>query len=78
MTSIMNHNQSNIMFQAVALNKMLLRLTIEQTEDEILSFENALTNAINHPEELKNLPLDLIKDKFKKLNQLQCKLAELG
>lgn len=77
MTSNINFNNSPIMLQAIALNKALLKLTIEQLEDEILAFEDVLSLAINHPEESPSIPFNTIKEKISKLNELQAKLDKL-
>jgi hypothetical protein len=54
-----------------------LKLNIEQLEDEILCFEDALYDALNHPEKNNSNYLKSIKEKFNKLRLLKEKLADL-
>ncbi|MBP5470262.1 MAG: hypothetical protein J6Z11_13570 [Candidatus Riflebacteria bacterium] len=70
-------NKSDLMVQVIALNKAILKLNIEQLENEILSFEDILHDALNHPEKANNSYLKSIKEKFAKLHLLQQKLASL-
>lgn len=77
MTSNININQSPLFIQAEALNKTLLEYGIEQLEDEILAFEDMISNAIQHPEKASSIPFSLIRDKISKLSELQTKLAAL-
>ena len=72
-----NMNKSELLFQLNALNKAILKLNIEQLENEILSFEAPLHDPLNHPERNSTSYLITIKEKIIKLQKLQQKLALL-
>jgi hypothetical protein len=76
-TCNINKNRSDILFQVNSINKAILKLNIEQLEDEILCFEDALYDALNHPEKNNSNYLKSIKEKFNKLRLLKEKLADL-
>ncbi|MBQ3644705.1 MAG: hypothetical protein II961_08925 [Candidatus Riflebacteria bacterium] len=76
-TCNINKNRSDILFQVISINKAILKLNIEQLEDEILCFEDALYDALNHPEKNNSNYLKSIKEKFNKLRLLKEKLADL-
>ena len=77
MTCETSLNKSDLMLQVIALNKAILKLNIEQLENEILSFEDILQNTSDNPEN-KNISFLLtIKEKFTRLHQLKQKLASL-
>ena len=68
-------NKSDLMLQVIALNKAILKLNIEQLENEILSFEDSLHDPLNHPESNTVSFLNNIIEKFAKLHKLKSKLA---
>ena len=70
-----NVTKSDVMAQIVALNKAILKLNIEQLENEILSFEDSLHDVLNHPENASATYLNNIKEKFIKLSRLKQKLS---
>ncbi len=76
-TCNINKNRSDILFQVNSINKAILKLNIEQLEDEILCFEDALYDTLNHPEKNNSNYLKSIKEKFNKLRLLKEKLADL-
>ena len=76
-TCNINKNRSDILFQVISINKAILKLNIEQLEDEILCFEDALYDALNHPEKNNSNYLKSIKENFNKLRLLKEKLADL-
>ena len=77
MTCETSLNKSDLMLQVIALNKAILKLNIEQLENEILSFEDILQNTSNNPENKNMSFLLTIKEKFAKLHRLKQKLASL-
>ena len=72
-----NVNKSDLLFQVNALNKAILKLNIEQLENEIISFEAPIHAALINPEKVSNTYLDIIKEKLSKLKVLKQKLASL-
>ena len=77
MTCETSLNKSDLILQVIALNKAILKLNIEQLENERLSFEDILQNTSDNPEN-KNISFLLtIKEKLTKLHQLKQKLASL-
>ena len=73
-----NMNKSELLFQLNDLNKAILKLNIEQLENEILSFEAPLHDPLNYPEINSSSYLVKIKEKIIKLQKLQQKLASLS
>ena len=73
-----NMNKSELLFQLNALNKAILKLNIEQLENEILSFEAPLHDTLNYPEINSTSYLSAIKEKIIKLQKLQQKLASIS
>ena len=72
-----NSNRTDIFIQINTINKAILKLNIEQLEDEILGFEDALHDVLVHPEKSSSEYLAKIKEKFSKLRALKEKLAAL-
>ena len=72
-----NMNRTDIFLQINSINKAVLKLNIEQLEDEILGFEDALYDVLAHPEKSSSEYLTAIKEKFSKLKALKEKLARL-
>ena len=73
----LNMKKTDILFQINTINKAILKLNIEQLEDEILGFEDALQDVLNHPEKSSFEYLEKVKEKFSKLRALKEKLAIL-
>ncbi len=67
---------SNLLIQVTAINKAIIKLNIEQLEDEILSFKDKLYESLNNPEQPNNY-LETLKEKIIKLRNLQDKLSKL-
>ena len=72
-----NLNKVDIFTQINSINIAILKLNIDQLEDEILGFEDALQDVLVHPEKSSTVYLVEIKDKFSKLRALKEKLAIL-
>ncbi len=72
-----NSNRTDILIQINSINRAILQLNIDQLEDEILGFEDALHDVLNHPEKSSSEYLVKIKEKFSKLRALKEKLADL-
>ncbi len=73
----LNINKTDIFLQINSINRAVLKLNIEQLEDEILGFEDALHDVLAHPEKSSFEYLETIKEKFAKLKALKEKLAVL-
>ena len=72
-----NSNRTDIIMQINSINRAILKLNIEQLEDEILGFEDALHDVLIHPEKSSSEYFVEIKEKFSKLKALKEKLAAL-
>ena len=72
-----NLNKVDVISQINSINRAVLKLNIDQLEDEILGFEDALQDVLVHPEKSSTEYLERIKDKFCKLRALKEKLAVL-
>lgn len=70
-------NRTDVFIQINSINRAILKLNIEQLEDEILGFEDALHDVLIHPEKSSSEYLSAIKEKFSKLRALKEKLAGL-
>ncbi len=73
----LNLKKTDVLFQINSINIAILKLNIEQLEDEILGFEDALHDVLNHPEKSSSEYLEKVKEKFSKLRALKEKLAIL-